>query len=180
MKIFKSLAITHMSTHARTHTHISAHIINITLTRNIVIIDGFQARKWNVHAGKIWTHVCMCIGFHIYLGARMGHSFERKEMRYGLHISERIHLHANINAVKGWWWMTQATHSISQVISSRSSIKQFLLSPVSQPATAMKHNIFLLYRSGEKSYPLVYFKAPLMSEWTFWTEKFVMANKELL
>lgn len=32
----------------------------------------------------------------------MVHSFERKKMRYGLHISERIHLHANINAVKGW------------------------------------------------------------------------------
>lgn len=108
-------------------------------------------RKWNVHTGQIWTHMCMCIRFHIYVyiyicrererETCMVHCFERKKMSYGLHISEGFHLHANIKVVKGWWWMTQETHSISQVISSQSSIKLFLLSPVTQPATAMKHNI---------------------------------------
>lgn len=152
MKTFKSLAITHTSTpaHTHAHTHTSEHIINITVTRNIVITNGFQARENEMSMHAVWTHICMCISFHIYLEARMVHSFERKKMRYGLHISERLHLHANINAVKGWWWMTQAPHSISQVISSRSSIKQFLLSPVGQPATAMKHNIVFISQRGEK------------------------------
>lgn len=47
MKTFKSLAITHTSTpaHTHAHTHTSEHIINITVTRNIVITNGFQARE---------------------------------------------------------------------------------------------------------------------------------------